>query len=174
MARYSQSFREIRARQCSFDKALLHFVAINPKDGNEWPISQLAKYNLNVVSNESKVEHFRKIREWSGIDYSEMILYDDEALNNSVRIQLGVTFQAVRLKKGLTWETYQEGLNAWRRARKIRIPPNLSPTPTPMVIGYTGQSRTVIDLVQRGECRVHRAWTCRWGFGLYVTDHPGM
>jgi magnesium-dependent phosphatase 1 len=85
-----------------------------------------------------------------------------------------VTFQAIRDGKGLTWDTYQEGLNAWRRMKWITIPSNPSAKPVPVVIGYTGQSRTVIDLVQRGEGRVHRAWTCRWGFGLYVTDHPGM
>lgn len=84
-----------------------------------------------------------------------------------------MTFQVIRGKKGLTGTIYQEGLDAWRRAKKT-IPLNLNPKPTPVIIGYTGQSRLVIDLVQKGEGRVHRAWTCRWGFGLYVTDHPGM
>ncbi|KIL65074.1 hypothetical protein M378DRAFT_10966 [Amanita muscaria Koide BX008] len=154
------------------DKALSHFVATNPKDGNEWSIVQLAKYHQ--VSNESKVEHFRKIKESSGIDYSGMILYDDEAMNNAVRIRLGVTFQAISHGKGLTWDIYREGLDSWRRAKRIAIPPNPMSQPTPMIIGYTGQSRPVIDLIRRGEGRVHRAWTCRWGFGLYVTDHPGI
>ena len=89
-------------------------------------------------------------------------------------IPRGVTFQAVRHKQGLTWDIYQDGLNAWRRAKRITIPSNLHLKPIPMVVGYTGQNRTMIDLVQRGEGRVHRAWNCRWGFGLYVTDHPGM
>ena len=85
-----------------------------------------------------------------------------------------MTFQAVRHGKGLTWDIYQEGLDSWRRAKRITIPTNPTLQPTPMIIGYTGQGRPVIDLIQSGEGRVHRAWTCRWGFGLYVTDHPGM
>ena len=85
-----------------------------------------------------------------------------------------MTFQAIRDRKGLTWDIYQEGLDAWRRAKEIKIPSNPDSNPTSTIIGYTGQSRLVIDLVQRGENRVHREWTCRWGFGLYVTDHPGM
>ncbi|KAF9222812.1 hypothetical protein BS17DRAFT_782617 [Gyrodon lividus] len=155
-----------------YDMALSHVTAIDPSDGSERSIVQLAKYN--EVSNESKVEQFRRIREWSGLDYSEMILFDDEVMNNAIRIRLGVTFQAIRYKKGLTWDIYQEGLEAWRRVKRITIPQNPSSQPTPMIIGYTGQSRTVIDLVQKGEGRVHRMWTCRWGFGLYVTDHPGI
>ena len=63
--RYSQSFQAIRAKYCipskilfieflahgflRHDKALSHFVATNPEDGNECSIIQLAKYNQ--VSN---------------------------------------------------------------------------------------------------------------------------
>lgn len=85
-----------------------------------------------------------------------------------------MTFQAIRGKNGLTWDIYQEGLGAWRRAKSITIPPNPSRKPIPAIIGYTGQGQIVIDLVAKGEGRVHNFWTCRWGFGLYVTDHPGM
>jgi len=86
----------------------------------------------------------------------------------------GVTFQAIRHKQGLTWDIYQDGLGAWRRAKTITIPSNPSLKPIPMVIGYSGLSRTVIGLVEKGEGRVQKTSASRWGFGLYVTDHPGM
>ncbi|KAF8530229.1 magnesium-dependent phosphatase-1 [Hysterangium stoloniferum] len=62
----------------------------------------------------SKIAHFKKIHERTGIPYSEMLFYDDEHRNREVE-SLGVTFILVR--NGLNTETFQLGLTTWRRRR---------------------------------------------------------
>ncbi|KAI0278375.1 acid phosphatase-domain-containing protein [Russula brevipes] len=156
-------------------RAQLAIVSRNPSkafDGNEWSIIHLVQYN--EVVDESKVEHFRRIQGWSGSDYSDMILYDDEAFNNSTRIELGVTFQFVRSGEGLMWDVYQQGLDAWRRAKNITIPPNPGSAPNRVLIGYSGLSNAWIDLVRRGEGLVDDKTPARWGYALYVADTIGL
>jgi len=95
-------------------------------------------------------------------------MFDDEAFNNVVRIELGTTFQLVRDRKGLTWDTYQQGLEAWKRAKKITIPS--SPGPVRMLIGFSGLPTTWIDLVGKREGIVDPTTPYRWGYALYIAD----
>ncbi|EIW81806.1 hypothetical protein CONPUDRAFT_152711 [Coniophora puteana RWD-64-598 SS2] len=91
------------------DRALYYFKATDKK-GSKKSIIHLVKYDEVYCAN-SKVNHFKKIKNESGIDYSDMLLFDDEAVNNDVRHELGVTFQVSRDQKGLSWENYQGGAN---------------------------------------------------------------
>jgi len=148
------------------DRALYYFNTINPSDNKEWSIIHLVKYN--EVVNESKANHFRRIRTWSASDFSDLLLFDDEAFNNVVRIELGVTFQLVRDQQGLTWNTYQQGINAWRRAKNVTILRNPASARRRAVIGYSGLPTTWIDLVRKGEGVVDPKTPYRWGYALYV------
>ncbi|KAF9524648.1 hypothetical protein CPB83DRAFT_909757 [Crepidotus variabilis] len=134
------------------DRTLYYFNAINPKDGKEWTIIDLAQFD--EIKNESKANHWRRIRQWAGCDYSDMLMFDDEALNNVVRIELGegsplnllapyrwgfawhVTASVTRAKFFLTWnnnfnkerssvcEVWVKDYDAWIRANKIWVPEN--------------------------------------------------
>jgi hypothetical protein len=86
----------------------------------------------------------------------------------------GVTFQLVRSGKGLMWVVYQRGLDAWRRAKNITMPPNLGSAPSRVLIGYSGLSTAWIDLVRRGEGLVDDNTPARWGYALYVADTIGL
>jgi len=152
------------------DRALYYFNTINPSDGKEWSIIHLVTYD--EVIDQSKVQHFRRIRAWSTSDFSDLLLFDDEAYNNIVRIEVGVTFQVVRDRKGLTWEAYRQGIDAWQRAKNITIPSSLGPVP--MLVGFSGLPASWVELVRRGEGRVDRNTPYRWGYALYIADTIAM
>ncbi|KAF9061558.1 magnesium-dependent phosphatase-1 [Rhodocollybia butyracea] len=60
----------------------------------------------------SKITHFRKIHQKTGIPYSEMLFFDDEHRNKEVE-GLGVTFCLVR--DGVDDRTFEKGLAEWRK-----------------------------------------------------------
>lgn len=60
----------------------------------------------------SKKKHFAEIKALTGIDYSEMVFFDDEARNRDVEA-LGITF--VLVDDGVTNSAFQQGVNLWRK-----------------------------------------------------------
>ncbi|KAK7049092.1 magnesium-dependent phosphatase-1 [Favolaschia claudopus] len=94
------------------DRALYLFKARHPASGEWTPIIYFVKYD--EVYPASKVEHFKRLRNYSGFDFSDMILFDCDSSSRVVENELGVTFKAVQ-SEGLKWNTYMEALNAWRR-----------------------------------------------------------
>ncbi|THU80939.1 hypothetical protein K435DRAFT_971238 [Dendrothele bispora CBS 962.96] len=154
------------------DRALW-YMHVNDENGNDKPLIDLVKYD--EVYNQEKTVHFSKIKEWSGFDYSDMILYDDEAINNPVEMMLGVTFQVSRDQKGLTWDNYQQGLATWRRNKEIRSPylgTNPSSYPKRKFLGYSGMDLGTIQLLESGGRRQDRKEAARWGYAMYVADDP--
>lgn len=69
----------------------------------------------------SKIAHFERIRKASGVDYSEMLFFDDESRNRNVE-SLGVTMYLVR--DGITRVEIDNGVWEWRKRRGIpyRVP----------------------------------------------------
>lgn len=65
----------------------------------------------------TKTQHFSRIQQSSGIDYEDMLFFDDEARNSNVQSELGVTFCLVR--DGMTKEEVDRGVWEWRRRRGI-------------------------------------------------------
>ena len=63
----------------------------------------------------SKKRHFRELAGTTGLDYSEMLFFDDEARNAEVE-SLGVTFVLVG-SDGLTHSLFEKGIEEWRRKR---------------------------------------------------------
>lgn len=61
-----------------------------------------------------KKKHFEKIQKQSGVDYGEMLFFDDEARNRNVEV-LGVTMWLVR--DGVTRAEVDSGVREWRRRR---------------------------------------------------------
>lgn len=64
----------------------------------------------------NKTQHFRELERKTGLDYKDMLFFDDEARNSEVQ-SLGVTFVLIGTE-GLTKSNFEKGLEEWRRGRK--------------------------------------------------------
>jgi magnesium-dependent phosphatase 1 len=64
----------------------------------------------------SKIRHFRELKRKTGITYTDMLFFDDEARNSEVE-SLGVTFMLIGID-GVTKSIFEDGLEKWRRKRK--------------------------------------------------------
>lgn len=156
------------------DRALWYFK-VKDAQGNLKSLIDLVDYD--EVYDKSKTVHFKKIKEWAGCHYTDMILFDDGAVNNPVEMLLGVTFQVSRDKKGLTWQHYQDGINMWKRSKVIESPwqgINLNKYPKKKLLGYSGLDLESIELLEAGGRRHDRKEFARWGYGLYVADDPAI
>ena len=60
----------------------------------------------------SKTKHFQRLHKKSGVPYTEMLFFDDEARNRNVE-ELGVVMQLVR--DGVTVEEVDRGVQEWRK-----------------------------------------------------------
>jgi len=60
----------------------------------------------------SKTTHFQRIHRDSGIEFEDMLFFDDESRNKNVEV-LGVTMQLV--KDGVTRDEIDKGVQAWRK-----------------------------------------------------------
>ena len=59
-----------------------------------------------------KRTHFEKIRKRTGVEFADMLFFDDESRNRNVE-QLGVTMQLVR--DGVTVGEVERGVELWRK-----------------------------------------------------------
>ncbi|KAF5320049.1 hypothetical protein D9611_010372 [Ephemerocybe angulata] len=62
----------------------------------------------------SKLTHFKKIHQRTGIPYEEMLFFDDERRNGEVE-KLGVTF--IHVPIGLNRKVFDDGVKHWRKKR---------------------------------------------------------
>ncbi|KAI4909861.1 uncharacterized protein J4E92_010477 [Alternaria infectoria] len=60
----------------------------------------------------SKTTHFQRIHRDSGIEYEDMLFFDDESRNKNVEV-LGVTMQLI--KDGVTRDEIDRGVQSWRK-----------------------------------------------------------
>lgn len=64
----------------------------------------------------SKTTHFERIQRETGIQYEDMLFFDDESRNKNVEV-LGVVMQLVR--DGVTREEVDAGVRSWRKRNKM-------------------------------------------------------
>ncbi|KAJ8094233.1 hypothetical protein PM082_006771 [Marasmius tenuissimus] len=154
------------------DRALYYWT-VQDQHGKDRRLIDLVKFD--EVGYKDKTEAFHKIKGYTNYDYSDMILFDDEAIYNTVEMMLGVTFHISRDQKGLTWENYQEGIDIWRRTKAIYSPwhgLSLHKYPKRKLIGYSGMDMGTIQQLEAGGRRTDRKEAARWGFAMYVADDP--
>src|SRR5690348_13496541 len=60
----------------------------------------------------NKTTHFERIHRDSGIEYEEMLFFDDESRNKNVEV-LGVTMWLIR--DGVTRDEIDNGIRSWRK-----------------------------------------------------------
>lgn len=66
----------------------------------------------------NKTQHFLRIHQVSGVEYEDMLFFDDEARNRNVETELGVTFCLVR--DGMKLDVVDRGVWAWRKRNGIK------------------------------------------------------
>ncbi|SPN98474.1 related to magnesium dependent phosphatase [Cephalotrichum gorgonifer] len=62
----------------------------------------------------SKMGHFENLRKKTGVEFTDMLFFDDESRNAEVE-SLGVTMWLV--KDGMSWEELENGVGEWRKRR---------------------------------------------------------
>jgi magnesium-dependent phosphatase 1 len=63
----------------------------------------------------SKIRHFEKLHQQTGIAYEDMVFFDDESRNRDVE-RLGVVMWLVR--DGVSSQEVDEGVRSWRKRNK--------------------------------------------------------
>ncbi|KAF2465605.1 magnesium-dependent phosphatase-1 [Lindgomyces ingoldianus] len=88
--------------------------ASSPKDSHR----AIDYFDYLQIYPGSKTSHFERINRESGIEYEDMLFFDDESRNKNVEV-LGVVMWLVR--DGVTREEMDAGVRSWRKRNK-RVP----------------------------------------------------
>ncbi|KAJ6487152.1 acid phosphatase-domain-containing protein [Mycena vitilis] len=80
-------------------------VRIYGEDKTLW---SLIAHGCFVIQSTEKTAHFVRVQEKTGIDFSDMVFFDDDIANNVVK-RKGVNFCHVG-SRGLDWRTFDAGL----------------------------------------------------------------
>ena len=105
------------SRTCAPDLArqLLSLLHISEDDGGKKPARQYFD-DLQIFPG-SKTTHMGRIKKRLGVEYEDMLFFDDESRNANVERERGVCFWLVR--DGVTVEELDRGVEKWRKIRKI-------------------------------------------------------
>ncbi|KAK7000384.1 acid phosphatase-domain-containing protein [Favolaschia claudopus] len=146
-----------------------------------WHFGIIGSVSYDEVYDVSKINHFARIQTYTAqsgeqIDFSDMLLFDDDPKNREVEITFGVTFKTIQKGKGLTWKSYQEGLAVWRRNKFCMrsIPASLSVQHKKRFVGWVGTSGAIAARYRQGLRRQDYSRPARYGYGLYLTDDPAI
>lgn len=66
---------------------------------------------------DDKTTHFENLKGSTGIEYEDMIFFDDEIRNEIVQDELGVAFKLVQ--NGVTKDEIDSGIKYWRKRRGL-------------------------------------------------------
>jgi magnesium-dependent phosphatase 1 len=75
----------------------------------------LAAFDYLEMYPGSKTNHFRKLQKSSGVEFQEMLFFDDESRNRNVE-ELGVVMQLVR--SGVSVREVDAGVERWRERNR--------------------------------------------------------
>ena len=75
----------------------------------------ISVFDYQQIYPGTKTTHFTRIHKESGLEYSEMLFFDDESRNKNVET-LGVVMRLVR--DGVTLHEIDQGVKEWRQKNK--------------------------------------------------------
>ena len=106
-----------RTAAAELAREMLSLLHLDPADTGSGPGERAIDYfdELEIYAG-SKTTHFKVLRQKTGLDYAEMLFFDDEWRNQDVERELGVHMILVR--KGVNHRVFDEGVIAWRERRK--------------------------------------------------------
>ncbi|KAJ3746902.1 magnesium-dependent phosphatase-1 [Lentinula raphanica] len=100
-------------------RSALNLLLVPPIKGNkEGPAKAIEFFDQLEIYPGSKLTHFKRLHQKTGIPYSEMLFFDDEHRNKEVE-ELGVTFHLVR--DGLDDRTFERGIAEWRKRHPVEV-----------------------------------------------------
>ncbi|KAG2346257.1 magnesium-dependent phosphatase-1 [Suillus weaverae] len=105
----------------SLAREALDLILIPPRTGSASsakPIPAIKFFDQLEIYPSSKIRHFKKLHEKTGIPYDEMLFFDDEWRNQEVE-ELGVTFTLV--PNGLNDQILEKGLKEWRKRHPVQV-----------------------------------------------------
>lgn len=110
------------SRTCTPDLAIellgLLSIDISPEDSKDKDKMRAKDMFANMqIYPGSKVRHMAKLQKALGVEYKDMLFFDDEARNRDTERELGVCFSLVR--DGVDVGVIDEGVRRWRKARKL-------------------------------------------------------
>ncbi|CAE7346608.1 MDP1, partial [Symbiodinium sp. CCMP2456] len=73
---------------------------------------------LLVIHPGSKTVHLNELAQRTGIEFREMLFFDDRAMNVRVAQKLGISAYQVSSLEGLTYKAFAAGLQTWRSDRR--------------------------------------------------------
>lgn len=95
---------------------LMNHIRFDCKKGNVSLMDCLPNTNyIHAYSSDKsggKNKHFTALRAALGIEFNQMIFFDDLMENITFAVKMGIT--SVLVKEGLTWEALKIGIEAWR------------------------------------------------------------
>jgi magnesium-dependent phosphatase 1 len=107
------------SRTCTPDLARKMLTLLRLPSGGETSSGQskpaISAFEYLEMYPGSKTTHFQRIKKRSGVQYEEMLFFDDESRNRDVE-ELGVVMQLVR--DGVTVKEVDGGVRRWRERNK--------------------------------------------------------
>ncbi|KAJ7575582.1 magnesium-dependent phosphatase-1 [Mycena floridula] len=101
-----------RTSATALARQALSLLLMPPKDKDSKQLTATQYFDQQEIYPGSKLTHFRKIHEKTGIPYEEMLFFDDESRNKEVE-KLGVTMHLIR--HGVSNQAFEIGLATWRK-----------------------------------------------------------
>jgi len=93
---------------------MLRLLAVPSAEGNK-PSRARDLFDFLQIYPGSKMRHFRELHKITGIEYEDMLFFDDEHRNKEVE-SLGVTMLLV--KNGVTRQEVDRAVESWRKRNK--------------------------------------------------------
>ncbi|KAK9468310.1 HAD-like domain-containing protein [Lipomyces arxii] len=87
-------------------KSMLKLIHINGQRAIDY-------FDVLEIYPGTKITHFTFIKNATGIDYKDMLFFDDESRNKEVEHKLGVKFKYVH--EGVTWPLLNEAVYEWHQ-----------------------------------------------------------